>query len=49
MKNNDIRKCKCGCGRTLPDRYKGRLREYATPECRKLHHLGKVNTYVLGQ
>lgn len=44
----DQRYCECGCGRELPDRYKGRLKRFATPECRKAFHEGKTNTYVFG-
>lgn len=39
MKNQDpIKRCKCGCGRELPSRYKGREKQFFSPECRKVYH-----------
>ena len=38
--HEEIRRCKCGCKNELPDRYKGRQREFFTAECRKNYHLG---------
>lgn len=49
MKNSDIRYCECGCGRTLPDRYKGRYKRFYNNDCRKAAHEGRVNKYILGQ
>ena len=47
-RNKDTRTCKCGCGRELPDRYKGRQKEFYNSDCRKAFHGGYVNEYVLG-
>lgn len=35
-RNNEIRRCKCGCNRELPTRYKGREKIFFSPECRKI-------------
>lgn len=37
-RNNEIRRCKCGCNKELPPRYKGRERIFFSPECRKIFH-----------
>jgi hypothetical protein len=36
MKQEKIRRCKCICNKELPSRYKGRAREFYSPECRKV-------------
>lgn len=44
MKKKEIlRVCKRqGCNNELPFRYKGVPKQYCSPECRKLHHGGKL-------
>ena len=38
MKQQTIKRCKCNCNKELPSRYKGREREFYSPECRKVYN-----------
>lgn len=38
--------CKCGCGRELSDRYKGRAKQFYSAECRKKWHDNNPNKSV---
>lgn len=45
MKRREIiRRCRLeSCNKELPPRYKGREKEYCSPECRKIWHLENPN------